>query len=400
MALRYSDFVDYSKLDPVKRMALEIFEPTLIYPERLGIRVVPQTLGETAVGFDFRGVRSSWIKRLGNLLLLKSDTDFILTSNVEGLGTKNRIADAIYALVFLEKKSVADQMAVRRLYRGLGQDTVAMSVNDQLSIGADVFAYNDIISCGNSNWFSNDMERIRELLMGYREAADAGQFAIPQGETPELRDVVNPDTLDLAGSSVGLIKPSSRLVTGEAIQVGDVIYGLESSGIHANGLTKARRLADKLPEGYFTDLGNGQALGEALLVPTRLYSRPVMSMFDAGADIHYLQPITGHGWEKIARAKQPLTYAIERVPQPPLLFQKLIEWGAQNGFDVSSGENYFTWNMGIGYVVIAPEKDVETIRRVADQHGVKAHRLGYVHKGKRQVLMPFSESGKQVVYTP
>ncbi len=384
MVLRYSDFVDYSKLDPVKRMALEIFEPTLVYPERLGIRIVPETLGQTAVGYDFSGVE---------------DLDFILTGNIEGLGTKNRVADAMYAFMLLEKKRIADRMNAPNLYRGLGKDTVAMSVNDQIPLGADVFTYHDIISCGNSSWFSADEERITQLLLGYRDAADEGQFAIPQGETPELRDVVNPESLDLAGFSNGLIKPRSRLVTGSRIQAGDIIYGLESSGIHANGLTKARRMAEKLPNDYFTDLGNGQVLGEALLVPTRLYSRPVIRMFELGADIHYLQPITGHGWEKIARAKGQFDYVVEMVPEPPFIFQKLVEW-SNHEFDVSNKENYFVWNMGIGFVVIAPEKDEATIRKSAEEYGIRAHKMGYVDNGSRRVLMPFNQDGKQVVYTP
>ncbi|MBI2545140.1 MAG: hypothetical protein HYW22_00890 [Candidatus Aenigmarchaeota archaeon] len=386
MSLRYSDFVDYDKLDPVKRMALEMFEPTLVYPERLGIRVVSSTLGKTAMGFDFRGV---------------VDTDFILTSNVEGLGTKNKIADEMYATVLAEKRKIADAMGEKRLYRGLGQDTVAMSVNDQLAIGADVFSYNDIISCGNSSWFSTDMERVSELLQGYRDAADAGQFAIPQGETSELRDVVFPDTLHLAGSSIGLIRPPSRHVTGDRIQIGDIIYGLESSGMHANGIAKARRITEKLKNGYFTELGKNKTVGEALLATTTLYSRAVMAMLDAGVDIHYLQPITGHGWEKIARPRKQFTYVIERLPPVPSLFRALIEWGSKNGFDMSDKENYFTWNMGIGYVIIAPESTREAVLTTArDKCGISTHILGYVAEGDRQVLMPFSENGKQVAYTP
>lgn len=385
MALKYSDFVDYSKLDPVKRMALELFEPTLVYPERLGIKVIPETLGQTAVGFDFSGI---------------GDSDFILTGNIEGLGTKNRVADIMYKLVVAEKIRIANQMNVPQLYEGIGQCTVAMSGNDQTPLGADVFSYYDIISSGDSSWFSRDEQRTWFLLHGYRIAADKGQFAIPQGETPELRDVVSPDTLDIAGFSNGLIRPRSRLMTGIAIRIGDAIYGLESSGIHSNGLTKARKLADRLPEGFFTYLGNDQTLGEALLVPTTLYSRPIISMLDAGVDIHYSQPITGHGWEKIARAKGQFSYVIEKLPEPPLLFQKLIEWGAQNGFDVTDRENYFTWNMGIGYVVIAPERNGETIEKIANQFGIKTCKLGYVDKGERQVIMPFSENGKRVVYIP
>lgn len=386
MTLRYSDFVDYSKLDPVKKLALEIFEPTLAYPERLGINIVPQTLGMAAVGFDFSGL---------------GDTDFILTTNVEGLGTKNAIADEMYNAVFIEKERIADELDQKKLYRGLGRDTIAMSVNDQLSIGADVFAYSDIISCGASTWFSDDMERTKQLLLGYKDAADIGKFAIPQGETPELGDVIYPDTLDLAGSSVGLIRPKSRLVTGEKIKEGDIIYGLGSSGIHSNGLTKARKIAENLPDNYFTKLSNGRTLGEELLVPTRLYLREVMAMFEGGVDIHQLQPITGHGWQKIARLPQEFTYVIEEVPEPFPIFKELIEFGKQYGFDMADSENYRKWNMDVGFIVIAPEKYEDAIAKVEKRFiGAQFQRLGHVGKGERQVIMPFKEDGKQVIYKP
>src|SRR5690242_2043262 len=124
--MKYTDFVDYSRLDPVKRLALETFWPTMSYPERLGIRFEASTLGQTAVAFDLSGI-------VGN--------DWLLSSNIEGLGTKNRLADAMHAREYREGLQIAETMHTARLYEGLGQDTVAMSVNDQLAIGADVFAY-------------------------------------------------------------------------------------------------------------------------------------------------------------------------------------------------------------------------------------------------------------------
>ena len=360
MRIKYSDYVDYEKLDPIKRLALEIFEPTLIYPERLDIKIIPETLGQTAVGFDFSGI---------------CDSDFFLVSNVEGLGTKNLIADVMYK----ETKNP-------NLYLGLGQDPAAMSLNDLVCLGADPFVYNDIITCGNSEWFK-DLERVRQLLTGYRIAADLGGFAIPQGETPELKGVVYPETLDLAGSSSGIIRPKSRMIIGNKIREGDRIYGLVSSGIHANGLSKARGIAGKLPDGFFTKLENGRTLGEELLTPTTIYARPVMTMFDEGIDVHYLQPITGHGWKKIARAKGPFDYVVENIPEPPLIFRELTRLSEQTGFDVSDRENYYVWNMGIGYVVIAPMEFERNIRRVCSEYGIDVHDLGYVTKGERRVLL-------------
>jgi len=390
--IKYSDFVDYSKLDPVKRLALNLFEPTLGYPESRDIRFIPETLGEASPAFDFSE-------------LIKKGVEFLLVPNVEGLGTKNKIADAMYKEA-TENGTISEKRA-HELYSGLGQDTMAMSVNDSLSIGADVFAYCDIITCGNSKWF-DDRGRIEALLKGYRTAADIGKIAIPQGETPELRGIVYPDTLDLAGSSLGIIIPKERLVTGKKIAKNDFIIGLESSGIHSNGLTKARAICSKLKDGFFTQVENRKTIGEQLLTPTTIYSQLILPLFDF-ADIHYLQPITGHGWEKICRYRgRPFTYFIEELPEPNKVFENLIELGKdynkavqkKDQFDLSERENYYTWNMGIGYVIIVPDKDVDEVMETIEKKGVATCLLGYVDEGPRQVVMPFEEDGKTVIYVP
>ncbi len=385
MDLKRSSGVDYEALDPVKRFARELFEPTLKYPERLGIEIrrIP---GATATVFSAAKI---------------PDNDFDFAQNIEGLGTKNKIADSVYQ-EWLEKKRIVDAMETKRLYRNLGQCTAAMSELDVLSMGADTFLYLDIISAGNSQWFSGDPERVRELLMGYRIRADEVGFAIPQGETPELKGIIYPDTLDLAGTATGLIRPRTRLIDGSKIRRGDTIFGLSSSGIHSNGLTKAREIAEKLPDGLFTRLKKIKTLGEELLTPTASYTRPVMEMFEQGVDIHYLQPITGHGWEKIARSPREFTYKISNVPSVSgTIFADLIILGKKVGEDMSDEKNYYRWNMGVGYVVIAPGEYGCKITNAAAKHGIKTFNLGYVDGGPRQVVMPFeNKEGKKVVYVP
>ena len=378
MALRYSDFVDYKKLDPVKQQAMKIFEPTLRYPERLGIKVVPESLGQTAPIFDLSGI--------GNL-------DFLLVSNIEGLGTKNLVADNMYNEI-IEKKKIAESMDVRRLYRGIGQDTVAMAVNDITGVGGDPFTYQDIIACGNSSWFK-DEQKTKELLLGYRQAADIGKFAVPQGETPELPDIVERGTLDLAGAAQGIIIPKERFVTGSKLKEDDMIYGISSSGIHSNGLSKARKIAEKLPEGYFTKISNGKTLGEELLTPTPIYAPTIMKVFDKMV-VDYLQPITGHGMKKIMRAKKPFTYVIENLPETPIIFQELIEKGEQTGFDVSDKENFQVWNMGIGFVVYGPEVDVDYLNKsIGKVSNLDFFKLGHIEAGDKKVVI----KPKNIIYT-
>jgi phosphoribosylformylglycinamidine cyclo-ligase len=365
MGIRYDNYVDYGKLDPFKRQALETFQSTFKNPEeRLRIRVAP--VGEAAAVLDFL------------------DYDFMIAFNVEGLGTKNRICDTLRQ----ELKAKADigKGMGAEAYRFIGQDAVAMSVNDLSSVGADPIAYGDLIPSGDDDWF-DDLKRNEELLYGYKIAADLAGCAIPCGETPTLRGVVNPDTLVLEGASIGLIRPKSRFTYGQELTEGDVIYGWESSGIHANGVTKAREIAEKLPEGYHTPLPSGVTIGEALLKPTYIYSRPVIRMFEKGVEAHYMQLISGHSWKKIMRGRFPFTYVIDNVPEPQEEFLFLIEEGRKLGYDVSPFENYKVWNMRLGWVNIAPKEYGDDIEKVGEEFGMKTFELGRVEKGEKMVVI-------------
>jgi len=358
--IKYSDFVDYSKLDPFKREAIEIFKSTLEHPERLGIRVYPA--GETAAVLDFLYY------------------DFMLAFNIEGLGTKNMIADSIYKEL-KAKTEIADKRAPNA-YRYIGQDAMLMSLTDLVAVGADPIAYCDIIASGDDKWFL-DEERVHNLLLGYKHVADEVGCAIPQGETPTLRGIIFPETLDLAGSSIGIIKPKERFTYGQRLKEGDIIYGLPTISPCANGISKIREIANRLPKGYFTELPSGRTLGDAVLEPTPNYVRKIIHMFENGVDIHYIAPITGHGWAKIARAKFPFDHVITNVPDPPEIFQFLIENGKNLGFDVSDKENYSVWNMGIFIAIHAPESDREKIKNIVP--GIQE--LGYVEKGSRRVII-------------
>jgi len=351
--MQYKDFVDYSKLDPVKRAALEKFSEGLSNPERLGVRIVTETLGESAVALDFL------------------DYDFMIAFNVEGLGTKNIIADIM---------SKDPRGRGLKYYEDIGKDCVAMSSNDLLSIGADIIVYGDIISSGKSEWFTEENARV--LLEGYRKASSELGMAIPCGETPTLKGVVNEGTLDLAGASVGIIKPRSRLIHGQELSSGDRIFGLCSSGVHSNGISLIRKIAEDLPEGYFTRLPSGRIFGEELLIPTMLYTRPVIDMLDEGANIHYITPITGHGWEKIGRAKKPFTYIIDKLHEIPEIFSFLQE---KAGID--DKEAFRTWNMGIGLALIAPSSEEDKIKSICTQYGIGMFNLGYLEEGEKKVAI-------------
>ena len=349
--MKYSDIVDYEKLDPVKRAAIETFSGTLEKPERLGMRIVPETLGEPAIAIDF------------------PEQDFMLGFNVEGLGTKNMIADS------MSKDPRGKRV---KYYESIGVDCLAMSTNDLAAIGADAFVYGDILSSGDSNWFS-DLEKSKAVLKGFKDAAEEIGLAVPCGETPTLKGVVNDETIDMAGASIGLIKPKERLTYGQNLAADDTIIGLESSGIHSNGVSLARKVAETLPDGYFTKMPSGSIFGEELLKPTILYTRVLMEMLDK-SEVHYLSPITGHGWKKIMRAKKPFSYKIGFVPLVSELFKFLVEKGG-----IEEKEAYFTWNMGLGYAIISPKESKDKLLSISEKHGIKAFELGSVKEGSKRV---------------
>ncbi|MDD5148071.1 MAG: AIR synthase-related protein [Candidatus ainarchaeum sp.] len=345
--MEYHKIVDYSKLDPFKKIALEKFSSSLGRPEKLGFRILKETLGESAIAIDFGG-------------------EFYIAFNVEGLGTKNIIAEEMY------KKT-----GNAKYFENIGIDTVAMSTNDLSSIGAEPFVYGDIISSGSSDWFTE--EKTRALLEGYKKAAEELGIAIPCGETPTLQGIVYPETLDLAGAAVGAIRPKENLTVGQRLKEGDVIFGFESSGIHSNGVSLARKIAEGFPEGFFTELPSGKIFGEELLKPTRLYSGLVAGLLKK-TEIHYFSPITGHGWKKIMRAKLPFSYEIDFVPEKGELFSFLQEKAKIPDF-----EAYYTWNMGLGYAAIAPKESSEEIFKQCKKFRLRAWELGRIKKGEKKV---------------
>lgn len=296
----------------------------------------------------------------------------------EGLGTKNLVADAMYKLTG------------RSYYDYIAQDTVAMIVNDMITVGALPLSVAMHLAVGSSDWF-DDSERSGELLRGWGWACDKAGCTWGGGETPTLRDIVIPGTVVLSGSAMGLVKPKGRLIMPDRIEENDAIMLFESSGIHANGLTLARRIADKLPDGYLTKLSDGRTYGEALLDPTHIYVKMVEACFNAGIDIRYAVNITGHGWRKLMRAPQPFAYIIDYLPKPLPIFDFLQEHGP-----VSDEEAYGNLNMGAGFALIIPSGQVTMLIKLVDALNgpdrFKTWHAGYVEasKDKKVVIRPKS----------
>ena len=188
--------------------------------------------------------------------------------------------------------------------------------------------------------------------------------------------------IDLAASCTGLIKPKSNLVLGEHLQAGDSIILLHSSGIHANGITLARAIAQTLSAGYSTVMPDGRLYGEALLDPTVLYPQAVRSLQTAGIPIKYMSNITGHGWRKLMRHPGEFTYTVHSVPPVPAVLQFMVDQGP-----VDITEAYGSLNMGAGFAVLVGHEDEQRAVDRLRQAGFEALAAGTVTAGEKKVVI-------------
>jgi phosphoribosylformylglycinamidine cyclo-ligase len=178
------------------------------------------------------------------------------------------------------------------------------------------------------------------------------------------------------------VRPKSRLTLGEKLGAGDAIVLLSSSGIHANGVSLARKLAERLPAGFGTRLPSGALFGEALLTPTVLYSPVTEALAAAGIVPHYQANITGHGWRKVMRHAKELTYRFHALPPVPEVLQFLQQ---ETGSDARAA--YGNLNMGAGYALFVSAADAQRTVEVARSVGVQAAICGKVEAGPKQVVL-------------
>lgn len=342
--------VDYGAMDPFKRKA------------QLAARATARNIRRLHDG-EFCELEAS---RGESVYLIEAAKSY-LAHVEEGLGTKNIVADAMY------------QLTDKSYYDHIAQDTVAMIVNDMITLGALPLSVAMHLAVGESAWF-DDEDRSDDLIKGWRKACDMARCTWGGGETPTLRGVIVPGTVVLSGSAIGLVKPKERLLRAERIRAGDAIVFIESSGIHANGLTMARRIAELLPQGYLTLLDDGRTYGATLLDPTHIYVGLVEDCLNAGLEIHYAVNITGHGWRKLMRAPQPFVYAIDTLPMHQQIFDVMQEYGPVDDY-----EAYGNFNMGAGFALYMSERDVEAAITAAAKLGFRAFKAGHIENGPRQV---------------
>ena len=341
--------VNYDQVDPIKLLAQQSAKATAAQLDQHGLSEIAASRGESAYVLDVGPC--------------------YLASIVECLGTKILVADAVYS------------ETGKSFYAAIAQDTIAMAVNDLITVGATPLVVQAYWAAGGSDWFA-DKQRAADLIKGWKDACETCGVSWGGGETPALAGVVEGGTIDLGASCTGIVKPKSRLSLGDNLAAGDAIVILASSGIHANGVSLARKLAERLPQGYQTDIGNGQLFGEALLAPTTLYAPVTEALAKAGVTVNYCVNVTGHGWRKLLRHTSELTYRIHTVPPvPPVL--AFIQTEAK----LDNAEAYGTLNMGAGFAFFVSADQAGKTVAIARECGIDAWVAGEVEAGPKQVII-------------
>lgn len=342
--------VDYDTLDAAKRLAIDFASRTLSAPARQGASIVASSVGEPATLMEIGGLSLAVV--------------------LECLGTKSMIA-----------REVEDALGIDR-WDAVGADAVAAIVNDLCCVGAVPLTVNAYFATGSADWYTGT--RHRSLVAGWARACAAVGAAWVGGESPTLSGLIEPDQIDLAGSALGRVPEGGHAWLGSALEAGDEIVMVASSGLHANGSSLARVLAagPQCGAGWAEPLPGGRAFGEAVLDPSVMYPVLVGAMRAADVEVHYASHVTGHGWRKLMRANRELTYRIDALPAVPEVLAFMVE---RAGLDPA--EAYGTFNMGAGFslfVAAGAGRDAVAACAAAGHESLVA---GQVEQGPRRVLL-------------
>ena len=288
----------------------------------------------------------------------------VLVSGTDGCGTKVKLA------ILMDKHDT------------IGIDAVAMCVNDIICCGAKPLFFLDYIACGK-----NVPEKIAQIVGGVAEGCVQSGAALIGGETAEHPGMMPVEDYDLAGFAVGIVD-KKKILDNSKMAVGDVVIALPSTGIHSNGFSLCRKVFDidnNNPELYVAreELG-GKSIAEALLVPTKIYVKPVLALLEK-VNVKGISHITGGGfYENIPRSiPDGLCAKIDKSAVKVLpIFDVIAKWG-----NIPERDMYNTYNMGVGMSIVVPAEEVETSLAILKDNGIDAYVIGEIIEGEEKVIL-------------
>ena len=285
-----------------------------------------------------------------------------LVSGTDGVGTKLKIA------FLLDKHDT------------IGIDCVAMCVNDIACAGGEPLFFLDYVACGK-----NYPEKIATIVKGVADGCKQAGCALIGGETAEMPGFYPVDEYDLAGFAVGIVD-RDEIVDGSSVKAGDTVIGIASSGIHSNGYSLVRKVFDMRSaslERYNDSLGC--TLGEALLVPTKIYVRALRALKDAGVTVKACSHITGGGfYENIPRMLPDGKHAVIRKNsyEVPAIFDLLAKTG-----NIEEKMMYNTYNLGIGMMLAVDSAKADEAVRILQAAGESAYIVGEIIDGEKGITI-------------
>jgi phosphoribosylformylglycinamidine cyclo-ligase len=291
----------------------------------------------------------------------------ILVACTDGVGTKVLVARDL------------------KKFDTLGYDLVAMSVNDMLVMGAEPLFFLDYLAL-----HTLDPVKVAELVESIAAACRVANCALIGGETAEMPDVYKKDDFDMAGFAVGVAE-RNKIINGSKIEVGDVILGLASSGLHSNGFALARNICFKKmklkPEKEIPELG-GLSIGDCLLAPTKIYVRPIiklLSQYKIKQVVHGMAHITGGGL--VGNVPRVLPSGCDAVLEKSAWEKQPIFDFLQKNGPVEEEEMFRVFNMGIGYVVVVAKDFADSVAKKLCSYGETVYKIGVIRKGSGNVIL-------------
>jgi phosphoribosylformylglycinamidine cyclo-ligase len=267
------------------------------------------------------------------------------------------------------KLLVAEQLG---RFDTIGIDCVAMNVNDVICVGAEPLAMLDYIAIDRA-----DPEVCAEVGVGLARGAELAGVEIPGGELAQLGEMVR--GVDVSGACFGAVALDS-IVDGSAVEPGDAVIGLPSSGLHSNGYTLARSALDGLPMDEDPEGRLGRPLGDELLEPTEIYVKPVLELLRSEVEVRGLAHITSGGLGNLLRLAADVGYEIaEPLPVPPIF--ELIQERSSTAGD----EMHEVFNMGCGFCCIVSTADEKAALDLLRPHYPGARRIGTATAGPREI---------------
>ena len=275
----------------------------------------------------------------------------ILVSGTDGVGTKLRLA------IDLNKHDT------------IGQDLVAMCVNDLVVQGAEPLFFLDYYATGKL-----DVDVAADVVKGIADGCAISGCALVGGETAEMPGMYHVGDYDLAGFCVGVVE-KSEIIDGSAVKLGDVLVALASSGPHSNGYSLIRKVLEVSGANPAVDQLEGKPLSEHLLAPTKIYVKSVLELVE-NTNVHAIAHLTGGGfWENIPRVLPENTKAV--IDEKSWTWPAIFNWLQEKG-NISRYEMYRTFNCGVGMVIAVPAAEAEKAVSLLTQAGETAWVIGKI----------------------